>query len=62
MKKQLVTLQELISVMDPDLYRHLGYLTLFPVLYLSNSGSVQKKLMASICSSASGEPFFKSHC
>ena len=24
MKKQLLTLQELIRVMDPELYRHLG--------------------------------------
>jgi hypothetical protein len=24
MKKQLLTLQQLISVMDPELYRHLG--------------------------------------
>lgn len=24
MKKQLLTLQELIGVMDPELYRHLG--------------------------------------
>lgn len=24
MKKQLSTLQQLISVMDPELYRHLG--------------------------------------
>lgn len=26
MKKQLLTLQELIEVMDPELYRHLGSL------------------------------------
>lgn len=26
MKKQLLTLQQLISVMDPELYRHLGWL------------------------------------
>lgn len=25
MKKQLLTLQQLIEVMDPELYRHLGW-------------------------------------
>lgn len=29
MKKQLLTLQELISVLDPELYRHLGAARLF---------------------------------
>jgi hypothetical protein len=29
MKKQLLTLQQLISVMDPELYRHLGTAVIF---------------------------------
>jgi len=34
MKKQLMTLKELIRVMDTDLYRHLGQWTLFPTVYM----------------------------
>jgi len=34
MKKQLMTLKELIRVMDTDLYRHLGQWTLFPAVYI----------------------------
>lgn len=33
MKRQLSTLQQLIHVMDPDLYRHLGWYISFPWLY-----------------------------
>ena len=32
MKKQLLTLQQLISVMDPELYRHFGLFIIYPFL------------------------------
>lgn len=31
MKKQLATLQQLVAVMDPELYKHFGKPTHFPV-------------------------------
>ena len=56
MKKQLLTLQQLISVMDPELYRHLGVQSL---LALNNDieliNILQRKRMASTCSFASGQ-------
>ncbi len=36
MKKQLSTLQQLISVMDPELYRHLGMMVSHVTSYSNN--------------------------
>lgn len=35
MRNQLLTLQQLIAVMDPELYRHLGKLTSLPLRYFN---------------------------
>lgn len=43
MKKQLLSLQQLISVMDPELYRHLGtLLTLSSISFYANLVSSEK--------------------
>lgn len=34
MKKQLLTLQQLISIMDPELYRHFGMILAYLSLWL----------------------------
>jgi hypothetical protein len=46
MKKQLLTLQQLIGVMDPELYRHLGLLPSYPVYRPSLNSHVSEKTEA----------------
>ena len=43
MKKQLSTLQQLIEVMDPELFRHLGIVSLSFVEELSLSATIAEK-------------------
>ena len=43
MKRQLSTLQDLIAVMDPELYRHLGKSLTLSSFYERNSYASQRK-------------------
>ena len=54
MKKQLLTLQQLISVMDPELYRHLGSFVICAPLTTKLTRWLQRKPKALICSFVSG--------
>lgn len=45
MKKQLLSLQQLISVMDPELYRHLGTLLTLSSISFMLTSFPQRKLM-----------------
>lgn len=56
MKKQLLTLQQLLFIMDPQLYSHLGlFLNIYGTFICADLGRLQKRLMASTCSSVSGK-------